>query len=249
MLARTLTIVALLNATGCTTPIGTWSLDGDTRGLTTEFTDVRRGDRSRPAIERVYAGDAVLLDGQFASVPMLVMTGDADATLAGDAGEPTALHLPRTSLTRTRTDGRVEFFCAEAGLEGLRPAVDPATCVGVRHERATGQLHWVVADLAAGAPRVTAEAPVGTETGIRFNEGRRLTVDEHTLVEEIVFEGFSDGEIRFVRTIYQNRSASTETFGFDYPPRSGIAVYRVGDHAFEITAVTPGQIEYRVQPL
>ena len=93
------------------------------------------------------------------------------------------------------------------------------------------------------------DAVMGRRAGIRFHEGRRLLVDRHTLVEEIVFDGYADGEIRFVRTVYRDGCAESETFGFDYPPRTGIPIYRIGDQAVEVTAVTAAEIEYRLQPL
>lgn len=250
MHARMLAVAALLVSSACAPVSGPPAFDGDTRGLLVAVTDMRL-----PAVpaqrqtERVFAGDAVYVDGRFASAPVLMMSAGFEARLAGQDGTPVEFRLPPLQLGRARTDGRTEHYCADVGAVGVRPSPEPGLCVGVRHDRESGQSDWVVATLADDGVLTAASAPVSPEAGVRFSEGRRVTVDRRTLVEEIVFEGYDDGEIRFVRTLYRAQGADTETFGFAYPPRSGIPVYRIGGQALEVTAVTAAEIEYRLQPL
>jgi hypothetical protein len=250
MTARYLTAAALIATTAaCSTVSPNPGMSGDTRGLSVTRVEPRAQPGQGSPTERAFAGDAVYLDGQFASVPMLVMTADASATLRDDRGEAMAFRLPRASLVRAHTDGRVDTFCALGDVPGIVPEPAPGSCTGVRHERETGRLEWIVGEIRGNAVVLLARAQVATSSDIRFNEGRRLMVDERTLVEEIVFEGYSDGEIRFVRTLYQDQQAATETFAFDYPPRTGMPVYRIGDRTVEVKSVSPGQLEYRVRPL
>ena len=180
---------------------------------------------------------------------MLVMTEGFETRLAAEDGSRLDFRLPAARLTRAHTNGRVEHYCADPGLSAALPRPGSDLCVGVRHDRVTGEIHWVVAALEGGVVRTRASGPVPPASGFRFREGRRLVVDHSTLVEEIVFDGFQDGEIRFVRTFYRDGSADTESFGFPYPPRSGLPVYRIGDQAVEVTAVSAAEIEYRLRTL
>ena len=102
--------------------------------------------------------DAVYLDGQFASVPMLVMTADASATLRDDRGEAMAFRLPRASLVRAHTDGRVDTFCALGDVPGIVPEPAPGSCTGVRHERETGRLERIVGGIRGNAVCLLARA-------------------------------------------------------------------------------------------
>jgi hypothetical protein len=250
MYARILAAVALTATAACTPLSDQPGLDGDTRGLTAAFTDhLPKAVPTRRKTERVYVGDALYLDGRFASAPMLVMTEGFETRLAAVDGSSLDFRLPAARLTRAHTDGRVEHYCADPGLADTLPPPGPEVCVGVRHDRGTGEVEWVVAALEDGAVRPRASGPVPQASGIRFREGRRLIIDQSTLVEEIVFDGFEDGEILFVRTVYRDGSADTETFGFPYPPRSGLPVYRIGDQAVEVMAVNDAEIEYRLQAL
>jgi hypothetical protein len=250
MYARMTLAAGLMLAAACAPVSGHRGLGGDTRGISVSFTgSPRPAAVASSRADRVYAGDALYLDGRFASAPMLVMSEGIETRLAAEDGETVELRLPPARLTRLHTDGRVEHYCADAGLAGATPVPAADVCVGVRHDRATGRVEWIVADVSPADVMVAALAPVGPEAGVRFHEGRRLLVDRQTLVEEIVFDGYADGEIRFVRTLYRDGSAETETFGFAYPPRTGIPIYRIGDQAVEVTAVSAAEIEYRLQPL
>ena len=62
------------------------------------------------AAERAFAGDAVYLDGRFASVPMLITNDSTDVTVHDRDGRQARLRLPATSLSRVNTDGEVEAF-------------------------------------------------------------------------------------------------------------------------------------------
>jgi hypothetical protein len=241
---------ALMLTAACAPVSGQRAMGGDTRGIAVPFAGSTRASVVAPTrTDRVYAGDALYLDGRFASAPMLVMSDGIEIRLRTEEGRAIDFRLPPARLTRAFTDGRVEHYCADAGLPDASPAPEAGLCVGVRHERSTGRTDWVVANIAGPSAVAVAEAPVRPDAGIRFHEGRRLLVDRHTLVEEIVFDGYADGEIRFVRTVYRDGSAESEAFGFDYPPRTGIPIYRIGDQAVEVTAVTAAEIEYRLQPL
>jgi hypothetical protein len=243
-------VAGLILTAACSPVSGQRAMGGDTRGIAVSFAGSTRAS-AVPEIrtDRVYAGDALYLDGRFASAPMLVMSDGVAIRLKTDEGGTIDFRLPAARLTRALTDGRVEHYCADAELPGALPAPETGLCVGVRHDRSTGRTDWIVASLTDASAVAFAEAPVRPDTGMRFHEGRRLLVDRHTLVEEIVFDGYADGEIRFVRTVYRDGSAESEAFGFDYPPRTGIPIYRIGDQAVEVTAVTAAEIEYRLQPL
>ena len=97
----------------------------------------------------VNVGDYIFVEGERARVSVLAMSHGINSTIPGAYGVPFSFAIDQTQLPLQYERGKEEYFCAplearRASFLGRGSVVTDNDCIGVRRDKATRKLEWVV---------------------------------------------------------------------------------------------------------
>lgn len=208
---------------------------------------------SAPLGEDLYVdvGDHIFVEGEIARAPVLQMSGGIASTMPGAYGVPFSFRIDQTDLALRFERGIHEFFCAptdsrSASFPSLGVVVSPNDCVGVRRNKSSGLLEWVVDNSYHNNGMTTVwTRKIKPGDGVEFSESMVVVEDNRADMEAIYFQGYYSDLLHFTYHKLDNGRPSQQDFKFDYPPKEGEAIYGVRGKVFEVLDVDNTQFKYK----
>lgn len=198
----------------------------------------------------VNIGEHIFVEGEVARVPVLIMSSGIQSKMPGAYGIPFSFSIDQTELYLRFERGADEYFCApesarSASFPGLGSVVAPEDCIGIRRNKSTGDLDWVVDNSIHNGTNTVWSRTVKPKDSVSF-EDRTMTIkDRRADMEVIYFQGFYSGLLHFEYHEFDDGESRIQDFKFDYPPKEGDSVYGVRGKVFEVVDVDNTHLNYR----
>lgn len=197
----------------------------------------------------VNIGDSFFVEGAMADRAAFDLKQPINSMMPGAMAVPFSFSIAPSKLIAKYSRGDELFYCApmesvSASFPGLGSVIREGDCVGVREERGSGDLDWIV-DNSHYNNQITVWSRSVSKDERRLL--KKITVpvaDKNATLTKISFDGYYSELLHFTFRKLENGDVIEREYIFDYPPKQGKAVYGIKGKLFKVIDVNNTSMTY-----